>query len=167
MSRLGTGRIAAAAVALGLLAAGQASAGEAELQMLGSLIGSWKGYGTLIEPGKESPFECKLTVGKGNRGKVVLNVKCPLIEANGGIAFNEAAAQFEIALTSTADFRAAAYGTVENDKIVFPVRAKDTDKKNNAVSIVGQLSMHPDAVIATFEATLNGNPYSGKMTFSR
>jgi hypothetical protein len=154
-------------LAFGMLGTGPVSAGEAELKMLGSLIGSWKGKGTLVEPGKESPFDCRMTVGKGNRGKLVLNVKCPLIEAYGGVAYSDAAARYEIALTSTTDFRAGSVGVLDEGALVFPVEASDTDKKNNAVTISGHLSMQPEAIVATFEATLNGNPYSGKLTFSR
>ena len=148
-------------------AAGAATAGEAELALLQSFMGSYNGKGHLVEPDKTTDFDCRLTISKGNKGKIVFNGKCPLVAGNGGIAFNEAQARFEIAMTSSADFSGSAAGTQSGDAVHFTIVHNSTNKKGETLDITAKMMLTSQAVEIRFDATFTGKPWTGSLLFAR
>lgn len=147
--------------------AGGAMAGDAELAVLQSFMGSYNGKVILIEPDKRSEFDCRLTISKGNRGKVVFNAKCPLVAGNGAVGYNDAAGRYEIAITTSADFSAAAAGTVEGDGVKFTVNHHDTNKKGETLDMNARITFNGAAVLIGFDANFDGKPWTGSLNFAR
>lgn len=166
MQRIARGGLITAALVLGL-GAGAARAGEAEIALLFGLVDGWRGNGTLVSPEEASPFECTLTISRGNRGKVVFGAKCPFVVARGGIGYNDATSRYEIAMTSTTDFGTVAFGSETGGSIHFPIKGSDTDSEDNFLDLDADLRLGAEAIRVTFVAKLNGDPYSGELTFTR
>jgi hypothetical protein len=167
---LGTVRGAAGALLAATLSgvsAGPALAGPDEIALLQTFVGSWRGEGTLIGPeDPPSPFQCDLLTRRGNAGKLVFTGNCPLLTAAGGIGYAAAAAQYELAVTSSADFRGAAIGHSEDDVIVFVIEDAGSAKSND-LRLNANMRMRAQEIAITFDAVLNGEPWTGSLTFRR
>lgn len=156
-----------AAAALVALIGGSAPAAEGDLALLQTFIGTWKGPGVLVEPTKVTEFECRLTMSKANRGKLVLRAQCPLVAASGGIAFNEETGSYELRVTSSTDFRGAALGMREGETVVFDLEDRGVDRDKNALSLKATLILSAGAIGIDFTADWNGEARSGSLDFAR
>ena len=98
-----------------------APAAERELDLLQSYIGSWRGEGALVGGDQPEPFRCRLSVAQGNMLKVNYTGRCSLVNAtlsiSGTIAYNDAARQYEAAMSSNAGYTGLAIGRQSGGRI--------------------------------------------------
>src|SRR5690606_36515863 len=98
----------AAALAGLLVSAGAASpalAAPADVALIKSYIGEWRGRGTLTGANSETVV-CRLSLTQGNQDKVNYNGRCTLagstLSVAGTMAYTEQSKRFEAAMTSNA-----------------------------------------------------------------
>ena len=94
-------------VVTSLMAAAPAFAAKADIELLQSYIGNWKGKGVLIGAESETVV-CRLSLTQGNDDKVNYNGRCAMagtnMSVNGTIAYIDSARRYEAAMTSNAGF---------------------------------------------------------------
>ena len=168
--------LAAAALAAALtfgLPAAPALSGEAELALLSSYIGSWRGEGVLKGSDNEEPFRCRLSVAKGNQAKINYSGRCSLVNVNlsvaGTIAFDDSAKRYFAAMSSNAGFTGQAVGRKSGDKITFDLAEKQQDEGGNDVRIGSKISLIGDTITVEFEVEFNqsGHVMTALVPFSR
>jgi hypothetical protein len=138
-----------------------ASAGETELTMLTSYIGSWQGEGALVGGDMPEPFRCRMSMAKGNQEKVTYTGRCTLISANlsisGTIAFNDALQQYEAAMSSNAGFSGLAVGRLQGQRIAFDLREQQKDSGGSDVRIGSQIVLVEGAITVNFQVEFNNS----------
>lgn len=120
------------------MAATPALAGAADVALLKSYIGEWRGRGTLVGADSESVV-CRLSLTPGNQDKVNYSGRCSMagtnVSVNGTIAYNDAARRYEAAMTSNVSFTGLAIGRKQGNNIVFNLREKNKDDKGNDLTV--------------------------------
>jgi len=149
-------------------------AAEEELALLGSYVGSWRGEGALVGGDKPEPFRCRLTVAKGNQGKINYSGRCTLVSAtlsiSGTIAYNEQARQYEAAMSSNAGYTGLAIGRQNGGQISFDLRERQKDRTGSDVRIGSKiLLVGNDSITVDFEVEFNnsGEVLTASVPFSQ
>lgn len=137
MMRLGPLTRAAALVSV-LFSAGPVFAGQADIDLLKSYLGNWKGRGTLVGANTES-VTCKLTLSAGNNQKINYSGRCAMagsnLSINGTLAYVDAAKRYEAVMTSNASFSGVAIGRRQGDGVVFNLKERDrSDNQDMAIT---------------------------------
>ena len=164
---------AGAAVMLAGFFAAPALAGEAELALLTSYVGDWKGSGALVGGEKPESFRCRLSVSKGNQEKINYAGRCSLIDMNlsvsGTIAFDEASQRYQAAMSSNAGFTGLAVGRKQGDTISFDLAEKQKDRGGNDVRIGSRIQLIGNSIKVDFEVEFNqsGDILTASVPFSR
>jgi hypothetical protein len=168
------GRAAAVIVAVaGVMSFVPAQAGESELTLLKSYIGSWKGEGTLQGGEKPEPFRCRLTVAKGNETKINYAGRCTLIDMNlsvsGTIGYLDDKRRYEAAMSSNAGFTGTAVGQKKGETVAFDLTERQTDKGGNDVRIGSRIILAGDSITVEFEVEFNssGQVLTASVPFAR
>lgn len=164
------------AVALaGLLAAGgvaPALAAPADVALLKSYIGEWRGRGVLIGANTETVV-CRMALTQGNQDKVNYSGRCTLagtqLSVAGTMAYVEASKRFEAAMSSNATFTGVAVGQKRGGGLVFNLREREKDETGKDLSISAQISLQGDAIQVTFEVVYveSGDSLRAEVPFSR
>lgn len=132
-----------------------------ELALLESYVGSWQGEGALVGGDQPEPFRCRLTVAKGNAGKVNYTGRCALVNAtlsiSGTIAFNEAAKRYEAAMSSNAGFTGLAIGQERGGQISFDLRERQKDRGGSDVRIGSRIVLVDGNITVDFEVEFNNS----------
>jgi hypothetical protein len=164
---------AAATIAVSSLAVAPAMAGPAEMDLLSSYVGNWKGNGVMLGGQQPEPFRCRMQVQKGNQAKVNFAGRCTLVNFNlsvsGTIAFNDKSRRYEAAMSSNAGFSGVAAGRISGDTITFDLAEKQIDKGGNDMRIGSKVSLVADTINIDFEIEFNnsGNVLTAKVPFQR
>jgi hypothetical protein len=154
------------------MAAAPAYAAKADVDLLKSYIGTWKGRGQLIGSEKEAVV-CRLTLSQGNQDKVNYSGRCTLagttLAVNGSIAYNEAGKRYEAAMTSNVTFSGVAIGKKQGNGIVFNLREKEKDEKGNDLAITASITLQPESIGVSFDVvfTATGDTLAARVPFSR
>lgn len=130
----------------------------ADVALIKSYIGDWRGRGVLTGENSETVI-CRLTLSEGNKDKVNYSGRCALAGNNltiaGTIAYIDASARYEAAMTSNASFNGNAVGEKRNGGIVFNLRERDkeegADGKN--VTITAQITLKAGDIKVNFDVT--------------
>ncbi|MDB5505913.1 MAG: hypothetical protein JWR75_551 [Devosia sp.] len=137
---------------------GAALAAPADVQLLQSYIGEWKGRGVLTGAETESVV-CKLSLAKGNGDKVVYNGRCALAGTNlaikGTLAYVDASQQFEAAMTSNAKFTGVAVGQKSGDGVVFNLKEKSSDDDGKPMTISAVVALQGGQIGVQFNVVFN------------
>lgn len=146
---------ALAGVVLGGLAAiVPATAAPADVALLKSYIGEWRGRGVLIGANRETVV-CRLTFSEGNQDKVNYNGRCSLagtsLSVAGTVAYIDASRRFEAAMTSNATFTGLAVGQKRGSGLVFNLREREQDEEGKDLNITAQIHLDDDAIQVVFE----------------
>lgn len=167
----------AVTLALALFAAvglaSPARSGEAEVALLSSYIGQWQGAGALVGGEEPEPFRCRLTIAKGNQAKINYTGRCSLVDANlsisGTIAFNDAANQYEAAMSSNAGFTGLAVGRRSGETISFDLRERRQDRAGDDVRIGSRILLAGGHITVDFEVEFNdsGQILTASVPFDR
>ena len=162
----------AAALAGLLFSAGPALAAPADVALLKSYIGEWRGRGVLIGASQESVV-CRLSLTQGNQDKVNYNGRCTLAGSNlsvaGTLAYVEAAKRYEAAMTSNATFSGIAVGQKRGNGVVFNLRDRDQDEEGKDFNISAQISLANEGIKVVFEIVYveSGDSLRADVPFSR
>ena len=171
------GPLTRAATLAGLLLAGAAAAmpaaaAPADVALLKSYIGDWRGRGTLVGANTESVV-CRLSLTQGNQDKVNYNGRCALAGTNlsvaGTLAYVESARRYEAAMTSNATFTGIAVGQKRGSGLVFNLRERDQDETGKELSITAQIHLSQDAIKVVFDVVYveSGDSLHAEVPFSR
>jgi hypothetical protein len=163
----------AAAVMVAGFAALPAKAGDAELALLSSYVGDWKGSGALVGGEKPESFRCRLGVTKGNQAKINYAGRCTLVDmtlsVSGTIAFDDKIQRYQAAMSSNAGFTGLAIGQKKGDTISFDLAEKQVDRGGNNVRIGSKIILIGDSITVDFEVEFNesGDILTASVPFSR
>ncbi len=171
------GPLTRAAALAGLLlsaAAGFApvAAAPADVALLKSYIGEWRGRGTLYGASQETVV-CRLSLTQGNQDKVNYNGRCALAGTNlsvaGTLAYVDASRRFEAAMTSNATFTGIAVGQKRGSGLIFNLRERDQDEEGKDLNISAQIHLNAEAIQVTFEVVYveSGDSLRAEVPFSR
>jgi len=171
------GPLSRAAALAGLLlsagfAAAPAYAGPAEVALLKSYIGEWRGRGTLVGASKETVV-CRLSLTQGNQDKVNYNGRCTLAGSNlsvaGTLAYVDSARRYEAAMTSNATFSGIAVGQKRGNGLVFNLRERAPDEEGKDMNISAQIALNADAISVSFEVVYveTGDSLTAQVPFTR
>lgn len=154
------------------LTAAPAFAGPAEVALLKSYIGEWRGRGTLTGASSETVV-CRLTLSQGNQDKVNYNGRCTLAGSNlsvaGTLAYVDASRRFEAAMTSNATFSGIAVGQKRGNGLVFNLKDRAPDEEGKEMSIAAQIALNGEAISVSFEVVYveTGDSLKAQVPFSR
>ncbi|HTJ58759.1 MAG TPA: hypothetical protein VL418_14495 [Devosiaceae bacterium] len=142
------------AVTIGTFAA-PAFAGPAEIALLKSYEGNWRGRGQVVGTDSES-VTCRMSLTEGNDDKVNYAGRCALagsnLSINGTLAYIEASSRYEGAMTSNADFSGVAVGQKVGNGIVFNLKSRGLSDSAN-VEIATSITLSPGVITVNFRAT--------------
>lgn len=166
----------AAALAGLLLTAGfsvaPAFAGPAEVALLKSYIGEWRGRGTMVGASTESVV-CRLTLSQGNQDKVNYNGRCTLAGTNlsvaGTLAYVEASRRYEAAMTSNATFSGIAVGQKRGGGLVFNLKERTPDEEGKDMNISAAIALSDEDINVSFEIVYveSGDSLTAQVPFTR
>lgn len=162
----------ALAGALSMAAFAPAVAGPAELALLQSYIGEWRGRGVLIGANTETVV-CRLALTQGNQDKVNYNGRCSLagtqLSVAGTMAYIEASRRYEAVMSSNATFSGVAVGQKRGQGLVFNLRERDEDEEGKELAISAQINLAQDAIGVVFDVIYveNGDSLRAEVPFSR
>lgn len=154
------------------LAAAPAMAAPADVALLKSYIGEWRGRGTLTGANSETVV-CRLSLTQGNQDKVNYNGRCTLAGTNlsvaGTLAYVEANKRFEAAMTSNADFSGIAVGQKRGGGLVFNLRERNKDEEGKDLNITAQINLNNDTIGVSFDIVYveSGDSLRAEVPFSR
>src|SRR5690606_32117472 len=131
------------------LAASPAFAAKADVDLLHSYIGAWKGRGQLVGA-KSEAVVCRLTLSQGNQDKVNYSGRCTMagttLSVNGTLAYNDAAKRYEAAMTSNVSFNGLAVGKKQGKGIVFNLKERNKDEEGNDLTITAAITLQPEKI---------------------
>jgi hypothetical protein len=146
--------IAGLIAALGAYAA-PVFAGPAEVALLKSYEGSWRGKGQVIGTEQET-VTCRMSLTDGNQDKVNYSGRCALAGANlsinGTLAYIEESKRYEGAMTSNVNFAGVAVGRKQGNGIVFNLKSRGTAEDVD-LEISASILLSPGAITVDFTAT--------------
>lgn len=148
-----------------------ALAATAEIEMLKSYLGNWKGKGTLSGANTETVV-CKLALTSGNEDKINYSGRCTLagtnLAVNGTLAYVTAKKRYEAAMTSNATFTGIAVGKKQGNGVVFNLRERDTTKGQD-MTISADITLNGGAISVAFNVVDNktGDTIKAKVPFSK
>ncbi len=153
--------IALVAVQAGAVGAASAQSSGNAIALLDSYVGDWRGEGALVGGDRPEPFRCRLTVSKGNQGKINYAGRCSLVDTNlsvsGTIAYNEGARRFEAVMSSNAGFTGTAVGRQNGEQIVFDLQERQQDQAGSEVRIGAAIVLVPSQIRVDFEVEFNNS----------
>lgn len=159
-----------------LVSAGAAStpafAGPADVALLKSYIGEWRGRGVLIGANSETVV-CRLSLTAGNQDKVNYSGRCTLagtqLSVAGTMAYVEASRRYEAAMSSNATFTGIAIGQKRGGGLVFNLRERDEDEEGKDINISAQIALTDSAIDVVFEVIYveSGDSLRAEVPFSK
>lgn len=110
------------------------AAAPADVALLKSYVGEWRGSGQLTGSNSER-VSCKLSLTSGNADKVNYSGRCALagnnLSVKGTLAYVDANRRYEAVMTSNVTFSGVAIGQKSGDGIVFNLKERTTDKDSS------------------------------------
>jgi hypothetical protein len=149
-----------------------AAAAPADVALLKSYIGEWRGTGVLIGASEET-VRCRLSLSEGNQDKVNYSGRCALAGTNlsvaGTLAYVDASRRFEAAMTSNATFTGIAVGQKRGSGLIFNLRERDQDEEGKELSISAQIHLNGEDIQVAFEIVYieSGDSLRAEVPFSR
>ena len=148
-----------------------AFAGPAEVALLKSYEGTWRGKGQLSGTSNDQ-VSCRMSLNEGNSDKINYSGRC-LIEGanlsiNGTLAYIEASGRYEGAMTSNVNFSGVAIGQKQGNGIVFNLKSRGTaDEANYEIS--AGITLTPGVITVEFKATdvTTGKGVTANIPFSK
>ena len=156
----------------GGIATGPVLAGPADVALLQSYIGNWRGRGVLVGANSETVV-CRLALTSGNQDKVNYHGRCTLagtqLSVAGTMAYVDANKRFEAAMSSNATFTGVAVGQKRGSGLVFNLRERDQDEEGKDLTISAQISLSNDAISVVFEVVYveSGDSLRAEVPFTK
>lgn len=149
-----------------------ALAAPADIELLKSYIGAWKGRGTTTNSGNTETVVCKLDITNAEPTKVNYNGRCTLAGGNlsikGTLAFVEDKRRFEAVMSSNTAFSGVAVGTRRGSGIDFRLRDQNADTGAEIVINAG-MTLKSGNIEVDFSVTdtSTGNKIFAKVPFEQ
>ena len=160
-------------VVASILAAAPTFAAKADVELLQSYVGDWKGKGILIGAESETVV-CRLSLTPGNDDKVNYSGRCAMAGTNmsvsGTIAYIDAARRYEAAMTSNAGFSPEpAVGRRQGSGIVFNLKERGTDEEGNDMTITAAIALQSGKIKVDMNVVFNatGNSLKASVPFTK
>jgi hypothetical protein len=157
---------------LGGAAAAPVQAAQADVELLRSYIGEWRGRGVVTGSSRETVV-CRLTLTSGNQDKVNYNGRCTLagtqLSVAGTLAYVDANRRYEAVMSSNATFNGVAVGQKRGDNLVFNLNERDQDEAGKDLNISAQITLSPNAINVAFEVVYveSGESMRADVPFSK
>jgi hypothetical protein len=158
------------------MAAAPALAAKADVELLQSYVGAWKGSSELkgTFQGKEGgKVSCRLSLTPGNGDKYNYSGNCTLagtsLSVKGTIVYNDKARRYEAAMTSNVSFSGLAVGKRQGQGILFSFKEKDKDEAGQAFDVNASITLNPDKIAVNFDVAFgeNGDKLSASVPFTK
>ena len=172
LNRLAGAGLLVGLLAMGGMAAAPAYAGPAEVALLKSYIGEWRGRGTL-EGANIETVVCRLAMTPGNQDKVNYKGRCSLagtqLTMAGTIAYIEDSKRYEAVMSSNATFNGLAVGRKRGQGLVFDLHERDEDEDGKELSITARIGLVQDRIDVLFDVIYveNGDSLRAQVPFTR
>jgi len=150
-----------------------AYAGQAEIDLLASYVGNWKGEGLLVGGEEPETFRCRMTVAKGQQAKINYAGRCTLAGMNlavsGTIAYMDDANRYEGAMTSNTAFSGVAIGKKRGSTITFDLKERSSSDQNGDMTIGSKILLKGGKITVEFEIEFSesGKTMKTSVPFSR
>jgi hypothetical protein len=132
-----------------------AFAGPAEVALLKSYEGNWRGKGAVVGTDTEM-VNCRMSLTDGNDDKVNYNGRCALagteLSINGTLAYIEENHRYEGAMTSNINFSGVAVGQKTATGIVFNLNSRGTNQ-GATIDINTGITLSSGVITVDFRAT--------------
>ena len=154
------------------MAAAPALAAKADVELLHSYVGSWKGRGELKGAEKEAVV-CRLTLSPGNDDKVNYQGRCSLagttLAVNGTLVYNEAANRYEAVMTSNVTFSGTALGKRQGSGILFNFKDRNKDEDGRDLTVTAAIQLQPEKIGVDFNVvfTESGDTLAASVPFTK
>ena len=164
--------VALAGLLSAALFSGPVLAAKADVELLQSYIGSWRGKGQMVGPERETVV-CRLNLTPGNQDKVNYSGRCSMAGTNlsvsGTLAYNDSAKRFEAAMSSNATFSGLAVGRKSGNSLVFNLREREKDQEGNDMTISSQIALSKNRINVEFNVVFNatGESLKASVPFSK
>ena len=145
MNKLNAGRLGykaafgVVALVVGSLSASvPAHSAPADLELIQSYVGDWRGRGTMNAPGQDSEtVVCRLNITRSSAEKINYRGRCTLaggnVSMNGTMAYLSANNRYEAIMTSNTAFTGTAIGRRVGKNVTFNLQAKDDQGRTSNV----------------------------------
>lgn len=148
------------------VAAAPAFAGPAEVALLKSYEGNWRGSGPLVGTETET-VTCRMALTPGNDDKVNYAGRCAMAGANlsinGTLAYVENSHRYEGAMTSNVNFSGVAVGQKTGGGITFNLKSRGMQDNAN-VEVSAGITLLPGSITVDFKAT---DVSTGKVVYAK
>lgn len=167
------GRVLGMLALSAILSGAPASAGQTELDLLSSYIGSWKGQGVMLGGDEPEKFTCRMNISKGNAARINYAGRCSLSGLNlsvaGTIAYVDERRRYEGIMSSNTAFSGVAIGQKSGDSITFDLKERNTDEKGQDLTIGAKIALSEGQVAVDFVVTFNesGGSMQAHVPFDR
>ncbi len=147
-------------------------AATADVELLQSYIGDWRGKGEMVGAETETVV-CRLSLSKGNQDKVNYSGRCSLagtvLSVNGTLAYNDAANRFEAAMSSNATFSGLAVGKRQGSALVFNLKERNKDEAGNDLTVSAAITLRKEKINVDFKVVFNatGESMTASVPFSK
>jgi hypothetical protein len=154
------------------LSAAPAMAARADVELLQSYVGDWRGKGEMVGAETETVV-CRLSLTKGNQDKVNYSGRCSLagtvLSVNGTLAYNDSARRFEAAMSSNATFSGLAVGKRQGSALVFNLKERNKDEAGNDLTISAAITLRKEKINVDFKVVFNatGDSMTASVPFSK
>jgi len=159
-------------VVTSMVAAAPAHAAQADIELLNSYLGDWRGKGTLVGDESETVI-CRLSLTPGNQNKVNYSGRCAMagnnLSVSGTLAYVESSRRYEAAMTSNATFTGVAVGRKQGNGVVFNLKERETDEEGNDLTISAVIALLNEKINVEFQVLFNssGDVLKAKVPFSK
>lgn len=131
IARLSKLVVATGALLAGLAVASPVFAAKADIDLLKSYIGTWRGTGVTNAAGGDESIRCRMDIKPNGETKVVYNGRCALaggnVSINGTMAFVVEANRYEAVMSSNTAFQGVAIGKRRGNNVSFNMRERNPD----------------------------------------
>ncbi len=163
--------LAGVLVLAGLSVAPPAFAAKADLDLIQSYVGNWRGRGTMTNAGNENEtIVCRLEITRSSSEKIGFSGRCALAGGNlsmaGTMAYIVAANRYEAIITSNTEFTGTAIGKRRGSNVTFNLQGRDKD--GNISKVRAGFGLNGGKIVVEFEVTnANGSKILANVPFDR
>lgn len=135
-----------------VLGAAPAMAAPADVELLKSYIGDWRGRG-LLHGAETETVVCRLALTQGNQDKVNYNGRCTLAGTNvsigGTLAYVEEKKRYEAVMSTNITFSGVAVGKRQGGGLVFNLRERNRQEGKD-YTISADITLKKSDIQVTF-----------------
>ena len=159
-----------------MMAAAPAYAAKADVELIQSYVGTWKGASQLDGKFRGKPagkVSCQMSLSPGNGDKVNFAGNCALagttMTVKGTIVYNDAGKRYEAAMTSNVSFSGLAIGKRQGNGILFSFKEKNQEVDGmGGLDVNASIMLNPDKIAVNFDVAFdNGDKLAASVPFTK